>query len=259
MGIPIDDAEVLTGIDDGVLTITLNRPLAHNAMNSAMSRSIAEAVDLLDADDSLAVGILTGAGASFCSGMDLKSFLRGERPEAAGRGFGGFTQRPPRKPIIAAVEGYALAGGFELVLACDLVVASEEAQFGLPEVRRGLIAGSGGLTRFGTRVPPQIAMEYVLTGKNMSAAEAHRWGLVNRVAPAGQSLALAQVLAHEISQNAPLALRESKKILTESPDWTVTERWSKQRESLEMIFATRDAAEGAMAFAEKRAPVWAGS
>lgn len=250
--------DVLTHAEGGILTIRLNRPESHNAVTRAMSFELAAAVDRLDSDDRLSVGILTGSGASFCSGMDLKGFLRGEQPEVPGRGFGGFTQQPPRKPIIAAVEGYALAGGFELMLACDLVVAAETAQFGLPEVRRGLIAGSGGLLRFGSRVPLRIAMEVVLTGRNMTAGEAHQWGLVNRLTAAGESLAVAQELAREISRNAPLAVTESKRIMTEAPDWAAEERWEMQEASLRTIFSSRDAAEGAKAFAEKRMPVWEG-
>jgi len=253
-----ETSEVLTRAEGGILVITLNRPTAHNAVTQSMSVALAAAVDRLDGDDDLAVGVLTGAGASFCSGMDLKSFLRGEVPEVPGRGFGGFTRRPPVKPMIAAVEGYALAGGFELALACDLIVASESAQFGLPEVRRGLIAGSGGLLRLGTRMPLNIAMQFVLTGRNLPAAEAERWGLVNRLTPAGESLAAALELAREICTNAPLAIAESKRIMTTSPDWPEADRWDLQERALKAIFATDDAAEGASAFAEKRPPAFRG-
>lgn len=253
-----DDSEVVVTTQSGVLTIRLNRPATHNAVTRSMSVAIAAAVDRLDADDTLSVGILTGTGRSFCSGMDLKGFLRGEHPEVEGRGFGGFTQQPPKKPIIAAIEGYALAGGFELMLACDLVVAAESATFGLPEVARGLIAGSGGLLRLATTIPPRIAMEYVLTGKTMTATEAERWGLVNRVTPTGESLAVARELATAISRNAPLAITESKRIMNESPDWPAAERWDRQEAALRAVFESRDAAEGATAFSEKRAPVWEG-
>lgn len=252
------ESEVLTHVEDAILIIRLNRPESHNAVTRAMSFELAAAIDRLDGDDGLSVGILAGSGASFCSGMDLKSFLRGEQPEVPGRGFGGFTQQPPRKPIIAAVEGYALAGGFELMLACDLVVAAETAQFGLPEVRRGLIAGSGGLLRFGSRVPLRIAMEVALTGRNMTASEAHRWGLVNRLTAAGESLAIARELARDIARNAPLAVTESKRIIMEAPDWPAAERWERQEASLRAIFSSQDAAEGAKAFAAKRKPVWEG-
>ncbi|WP_195847793.1 enoyl-CoA hydratase-related protein, partial [Bordetella pertussis] len=151
-----DAAEVLVDRADGILTITINRPQARNAINLAVARGIAAAVDELDASDDLRIGILTGAGGSFCAGMDLKGFLRGERPSIEGRGFGGLTARPPRKPLIAAVEGYALAGGFELVLACDLVVAADNAQFGVPEVKRGLAATAGGLVRLQRQLPYRI-------------------------------------------------------------------------------------------------------
>lgn len=252
------DDGVVVHEDDGVLVIVLDRPAARNAVDERMSRAIARAVDRLDGDDALAAGIITGAGGTFCSGMDLKAFLRGDRPEVPGRGFAGFTQQPPRKPVIAAVEGYALAGGFELVLACDLVVAAETATFGLPEVTRGLIAGSGGLLRLGERIPLQIAMEHALTGRSLTAAEAHRWGLVNRLTVTGDALSAAMTLAREIVANAPLAVQETKRLITQSGDWAPEERWPQQDEALRRIFATRDAAEGASAFAAKRPPVWEG-
>jgi enoyl-CoA hydratase len=166
---------------DGVLVVTLDRPEARNAVDSTVARQLAAAMDRLDADDDVAVGILTGAGGTFCAGMDLKAFLRGEQPELPGRGFGGLTEARPRKPLIAAVEGYALAGGCELVLACDLVVAASDAQFGLPEVGIGLFAGAGGLIRLPQRIPRQVAMEFALTGDRFGAPDAHRWGLVNRL------------------------------------------------------------------------------
>jgi enoyl-CoA hydratase len=162
------------------LVMTINRPAARNAIDFATATALAAALDELDATRELRVGILTGAGGTFSAGMDLKAFLRGEPREVEGRGFGGLTDAPPAKPLIAAVEGYALAGGCEMVLACDLVTAAEDAAFGLPEVKRGLIAGSGGLLRLPGRIPPQIAMEYALTGDLLPAVEAHRWGLVNR-------------------------------------------------------------------------------
>src|SRR5271165_1493257 len=170
---------VLVDSAAGAVIITINRPETRNAINRAVSDAIAEAIDRLDSDASLSVGTLTGAGGHFCSGMDLKAFIRGERVELEGRGLAGLVEKPPRKPLIAAVEGYALAGGFEIALACDLLVAGETAQFGIPEVRRGLIAGSGGLLRLPQKMPRQIAMEYALTGRMMSAAEARQWGLVN--------------------------------------------------------------------------------
>ena len=196
--------------DGHVLVITIRRPEMRNAIDRATSEAIAQAMDELDGDNNLTVGILTGAGAHFCSGMDLKAFLRGERVELPGRGLAGIIETPPRKPVIAAVEGYALAGGFEIALACDLMVAADNAQFGLPEVKRGLMAGSGGLMRLPERIPRQIAMQYALTGEMMSAVEARQWGLVNQLTAPGEALAAAKVLAHQIASNAPRSVQISK-------------------------------------------------
>lgn len=241
-----------------VLVLTIDRPAQRNAVNRAVSLAMAAALDDLDADPTLRVGIVTGAGGNFCSGMDLKSFVDGERPELEGRGFAGVTERGPTKPLIAAVEGFALAGGCELTLACDLIVAGEGAVFGLPEAARGLVAGSGGLVRLRERIPPAIALEYALTAKRMDAATAHRWGLVNRLAPAGGALDAALALADEIAANAPLSVAASKEIMAAAPDWPVAERWERQRPMVEAVLASDDAQEGARAFAEKRAPTWSG-
>ncbi len=238
------------------MIITIHRPEVRNAIDRATSEAIAEAIDRLDAEASLAVGILTGAGGHFCAGMDLKAFLRGERVELEGRGLAGLVERPPQKPLIAAVEGFALAGGCEIALACDLIVASETAEFGLPETKRGLIAGSGGLLRLPQRIPRQIAMEYALTGRTMSAEAASHWGLVNRLTPAGAALDGARALANEISANAPFAVAMSKKIIAEAASWPTSEIWSRQKEILERVIASDDAREGAVAFAEKRPPRW---
>ncbi len=240
------------------LVIAINRAAQRNAVNRAVSLAIAEALDRLDADPGLRVGILTGRGGSFCSGMDLKAFLEGERPELAGRGFGGLTESPPKKPLIAAVEGFALAGGCELVLACDLVVAAENAWFGLPEVSRGLVAGSGGLVRLPRRIPTAIALEYALTGERMDAATAHAWGLVNRLASPGEALADALTLAQKIAANAPLSILMTKLIIRDSALWTEEEAWDRQRTLTEPVIASEDAQEGARAFAEKRTPNWKG-
>lgn len=240
------------------LVLTLNRPAQRNAVNRAVSLAMAAALDMLDADPELRVGIVTGAGGSFCSGMDLKAFVGGERPELEGRGFAGVTEAPPAKPLIAAVEGYALAGGCELALACDLVVAGEGAMFGLPEPARGLVAGSGGLIRLRERIPPAIALEYAITARRMDAAVAHRWGLVNRVVPNGEALAAALELSAEIATNAPLSVMTSKAIMAAAPDWSAAERWERQRPAVERVLASDDAQEGARAFTEKRAPVWSG-
>jgi enoyl-CoA hydratase len=241
-----------------VWVVTIDRPAVRNAIDRATSEALAAAMDQLDADPTLSVGILTGAGGNFCTGMDLKAFLRGERVELPGRGLAGIVQSPPVKPLIAAVEGFALAGGCEIALACDLIVASEAAQFGIPEVKRGLIAGSGGLLRLPRRIPPQIAMELALTGDLLPATEARQWGLVNRLVPAGQALEAALALAERIAANGPMAVRVAKQVVSESPSWPAQETWARQNALLETVIKSEDAQEGARAFAEKRAPVWSG-
>jgi enoyl-CoA hydratase len=250
---------VRVSIEGAMIVVTLNRPEVRNAINRAASEAIADALDRLDADPLLRVGILTGEGGHFCSGMDLKAFLKGERVELEGRGLAGLVERTPAKPLIAAVEGYALAGGCEIALACDLIVAAEDAQFGIPEVRRGLIAGSGGLLRLPRKIPHQIAMEHALTGRMMGAPDARHWGLVNRLVPPGGALGAARELAAEIAANGPLAVVMSKKIINESPSWAANEVWTRQKQILEGIIASNDAREGALAFAEKRTPRWSGT
>jgi enoyl-CoA hydratase len=251
-------AEVQVERAGGTLIIAINRPERRNAVDRVVSLGIAAALDQLDADPTLTVGILTGRGGHFCSGMDLKAFLDGQRPEVEGRGFGGLTERPPAKPLIAAVEGYALAGGCELVLACDLVVAADGANFGLPEVKRGLVAGSGGLVRLPQRIPRAIALEYALTGDLLDAATAHRWGLVNRLTAKGEALAGALELAARIAANGPLAIAMSKRIVSESAGWPADETWLRQAPLVDAVLATEDAREGALAFTEKRLPRWQG-
>ena len=241
-----------------VLVIAINRPARRNAVDSAVSRAIAGALDDLDADPALRAAVITGRGGSFCSGMDLKAFLDGDRPELPGRGFAGVTESPPAKPLIAAVEGYALAGGCELALACDLIVAAEDACFGLPEVARGLVAGSGGLVRLPRRIPQAIALEYVLTGARMSAVVAHRWGLVNRIAPPGGDDTAAERRTEGIAANAPLSVVMSKRIVREAPGWPEDEVWDRQRPLAEAVIGSEDAQEGARAFAERRIPAWSG-
>lgn len=250
--------EVLYTAEDGVAVITINRPQAKNAVNAAVARGIAEALDDLDARKDLAVGIITGAGGTFCAGMDLKAFMKGEVPLVEGRGFGGFAEAPPKKPLIAAVEGYALAGGFEAVLACDLVVAAENAKFGIPEAKRGLVAGAGGLLRLQHRIPRNLAMEFALTGDFVDAPRLAGLGLVNHVTAQGGALEGARELAARVAANGPLAVRVSKQIITESDDWATSEMWERQNELAGPVFVSQDAMEGAMAFAEKRAPVWKG-
>jgi enoyl-CoA hydratase len=252
------DGPVLIERLDRVLVITINRPDAKNAVNGAVSRGLADAMDRLDGDSRLSVGVLTGAGGTFCAGMDLKAFTRGEEVAVEGRGLG-FTERPPVKPLIAAVEGYALAGGTEIALATDLIVASRNAVFGLPEVKRGLVAGGGGLLRLPQRIPSAVAMELALTGDNLSAERAYALGLVNVLAESGASLAAAMDLATRITANGPLAVAATKRIIVESPEWSRAEMWRAQSEILTPVFATNDAREGAIAFAEKRPPRWTGT
>lgn len=249
--------ELLTEERDGVLIITINRPEAKNAMNRAAAEGIAAALDRLDADDALRVGILTGAGGTFCSGMDLKGFLRGERPSIEGRGFGGLTEKGPVKPLIAAVEGYALAGGMELMISCDMIVAHRDAKFGIPEAKRGLAAAAGGLMKLPDLIPPKIAMELALTGNFIDTARAYELGLINRVTD-GSALDAAIELANAITANGPIAVRVSKQIVEQSRGWTLEERWEKQSALLPQVFMSEDAREGSLAFAEKRAPNWKG-
>ncbi len=249
---------VLTDVNDGVAVVTINRPEARNAVNGEVARGIAEAVEQLDASKDVQVLILTGAGGTFSAGMDLKGFLTGDSPAFGDRGFGGLVQRPPVKPVIAAVEGYALAGGFELVLSCDLVVASEEARFGLPEVRRSLVAGAGGLLRLPKRIPYHLAMEIALTGEHYPAVRLQQAGLVNRLVPAGQALEAAKELAGRVALGGPLALIATKRVIIESADWPAAEAFQRQGEIIAPVFTSADAREGAMAFAEKRTPVWKG-
>jgi enoyl-CoA hydratase len=242
---------------DRTLVITINRPDARNSINGEVSRGLAAAVDMLDGEPSLSVAVLTGAGGNFCSGMDLKAYLAGETILVEGRGLG-FTTRPPVKPIISAVEGFALAGGTELTLATDLVVASSDARFGLPEVKRGLAAGAGGLLRLPNRMPYAKAMELALTGDSFTAAEGYEYGLVNRVTEPGEALTAALELASRITANGPLAVAATKKIIVEVAGLAADEAFDRQREVLVPLFASEDAKEGARAFAEKRAPVWQG-
>jgi enoyl-CoA hydratase len=249
---------VLTDVSDGIAVITINRPEARNAVNGAVARAMAAAFDDLDSRADVRVLILTGAGGTFSAGMDLKGFLSGDAPTVAGRGFGGLVERPPAKPVIAAVEGYALAGGFELVLACDLVVAGDQAKFGLPEVRRGLVAGAGGLLRLPRRIPYHLAMEIALTGEHFSAAQLRAAGLVNAVVPAGEALDGARELAGRIARGAPLALAATKRVIVESADWDSESAFARQGEIIRPVFTSKDAFEGAAAFAEKRAPNWRG-
>jgi enoyl-CoA hydratase len=252
-----EENPVLTEVRGPILIITLNRPEAKNAANLALSKGVAAAIDRLDADDALSVGIITGAGGTFCSGMDLKGFLKGERPSIPGRGFAGLTEAPPKKPLIAAVDGYALAGGMEIALSCDMIVANRNAKFGIPEVKRGLAAAAGGLIRMPRQMPFRVAMEFALTGEFFGAQRAYELGIINRVTD-GPALDAALELAAAIGANGPLAVKASKQVIVESQLWPEDQMWKKQQEIVAPVFVSEDAREGAAAFAEKRAPNWKG-
>src|SRR6478752_7360888 len=240
---------VLTERHEGVLTITISRPAAVQ---------LASALDQLDADPTLSVGVLTGAGGTFSAGMDLKAFATGETPILPGRGFGGLTRAVVRKPLIAAVEGWALGGGFEMALACDLIVAGDTAKFGLTEVKRGLIAGEGGVIRLPQRLPYHIALKVLLTGEPISAVDANQYGLISELTAPGGALARAQELARRIAVNAPLALAKVKQVLRDTQGLNDADAFARQAKDAHSLLATEDAHEGALAFAEKRAPVWRG-
>jgi enoyl-CoA hydratase len=249
--------EVLTHVSDGVLEVTINRPEARNALNRAAAEGIAAAMDRLDAEADLRCAILTGAGGTFCAGMDLKAFMMGDLPIVAERGFGGLTEWTPGKPVIAAVDGFALAGGMELALACDMIVASAEARFGLPEVKRGLVAAGGGVVLLPRLVPRALAMELVLTGDTIDARRALGLGLVNRLTE-GPAIDGARELARAIAANGPLAVSASKRLVRESWLWEISETAERQAAYIGPVFASRDAMEGAAAFAQKRKPEWQG-
>lgn len=257
MPLPVTDV-VDYAEDNGVAVVTMNRPRVRNAANLAMAQALAAIVDHVDADPTIRVVVLTGAGGTFCSGMDLKAFAAGERAAVSGRGFAGFTARPPQVPVVAAVEGAAVAGGFELVLACDLVVCAEDARFGLPEVSRGLVAAGGGLLRLPERVPRALAMEVIFTGDPFGADRAAAMGLVNVVTAPGQALSGALLLARRIAANGPMAVRVSKAIVLQSSSWSPVDAYAEQLAVAAPVFASADAKEGASAFTEKRTPIWRG-
>jgi enoyl-CoA hydratase len=254
----MSEPAVLTERRDGVLLVTLNRPDQRNAINLAVAEGIAAALETLDGDPELRVGVLTGAGKGFCAGMDLKAFVQGERPYVGDRGFAGITQRASEKPLIAAIEGFAVAGGLEVALACDLIVAARGARLGIPEVKRGLVAAAGALLRLPRRIPYHLAMELALTGEPIDAERAAAVGLVNRLVEPGEAVATALELAGQVAENAPLALAAAKRIVEQAPGWSLAEQWQRQGEIAGPAMASEDAREGARAFAERRAPVWRG-
>jgi enoyl-CoA hydratase len=249
---------VLTEHLGNVLLITLNRPEVRNAVNAALAAGVAGALEKLDGDPSLSVGVLTGAGGFFCAGMDLGAFVKGESPWFGDRGFAGIAQRASRKPLIAAIEGFAVAGGMEIALACDLIVAAQGAKIGIPEVTRSLVAAGGALLRLPRRMPYHVVMELALTGDPLPAERFHELGLINRITEPGAAVDVALELAGRLAKNGPLALAASKEILQRQFDWSTEEMWEKQGAISGPVFASEDAKEGANAFKEKREPVWQG-
>jgi enoyl-CoA hydratase len=249
---------VLADRHDGVLTITINRPKQKNAINHEAALQLGAALDLLDDDPELSAGVLTGAGGTFSAGMDLKAFARGEVPVLPGRGFGGLTRARVKKPLIAAVEGWALGGGFELALACDLIVAAEDAQFGNPEVTWGIVALEGGMIRLPHRLPYHVAMRLLLTGERLAATDAKQYGLVNELTAPGAALAAAHELARRVARNAPLAVAGVKAVVRATQGLDDGAAFERQDELISGVMSSEDAHEGARAFAERRAPVWHG-
>ncbi|AJT42579.1 crotonase/enoyl-CoA hydratase family protein [Psychromicrobium lacuslunae] len=249
---------VLTEVIGSTLVITINRPKARNAVNGEVALGLAAALDRLEHDDELRVGVVTGADGTFCAGMDLKAAASGERVNVPGKGFAGFVEATTSKPLIAAIEGYALGGGLEIALNCDLIVVAEGATLGLPEVTRGLIAGGGGVIRLPQRIPHQLAMELLLTGSSIDASRAQELGLANRVTETGHALAAALELATVISQNAPLALAAVKKVSRIAASVPESEAFTAQATEIQKLMKSADVAEGIKAFTERRAPQWTG-
>jgi enoyl-CoA hydratase len=255
----MSDDVVLTEERGRVLLMTFNRPDQRNCVNRAVAEAMAEALDRLDLNSDLAVGVITGAGKGFCAGMDLKAFASGEFPVAGDRGFAGITQRSAVKPLIAAVEGFAMAGGLEVALACDVIVAGKGARLGIPEVRVGLFAGAGALLRLPRRVGIGKAALLALTGEPIVAEEAVTIGLVDRLSETGEALADALALAEVIAGNAPLGVAASKRVIQEGFTKSEADFWAWQATVSPGVFRSNDAMEGARAFAEKRPPNWQGS
>jgi crotonobetainyl-CoA hydratase len=260
-----DPAPVLVERDDHVLVVTLNRPEARNAVNGPLTLAVGTAFEEAEHDGEVRAVVLTAAGGvSFCAGVDLKALSRGESLNPPGTedwGFAGVVNHPISKPVIAAVNGAALGGGTELVLAADLAVAADTATFGTPEVRRGLIAAAGGLVRLPEQLPRKIAMQLILTGEPIDATTALRWGLVNAVVPADAVRTTALELAHRIASNAPLAVRASKRVAQGIRDGSMpaeADAWAASNHEILALMGSEDAIEGPMAFAEKRDPVWKG-
>jgi enoyl-CoA hydratase len=246
--------EILTETHGRVRLVTLNRPDARNAINSALGQALVAAIQELDGDDGLTAGVLTGAGGGFSAGMDLKAFAK----EGPPKGFNEFLQNGSQKPLIAAVEGFALAGGLEIALTCDLIVAAKGVKLGIPEVNKGLFAAGGGLFRLPNRIPYGVAMEMALTSDPITAEEGRELGLVTRLAEPGKAAEVALELAERIAKNAPLAVAASKQIIRQTRGLTEEESWALQGPILGKVFTSEDAKEGPRAFAEKREPRWTG-
>jgi enoyl-CoA hydratase len=253
----MSEDRILTERRGHVLLVTINRPEARNAFDAQSAQALEAAADLIDTEDDIFVVVITGAGGHFSAGADLKAAARGERAATRRGGFGWFG-KPPRKPVIAAVEGYAVGGGFELCLSCDLIVAARTAQFGLPEVRHSVVAVGGGLFRLPRRMPYHLAMELALTGEFRDAEFMHRWGVVNRVVETGQAADEAVRWAEALQANGPTALAASKEIMFHSPDWSDDEAWGAQMTYARRALESEDRREGLAAFAEKRRPAWKG-
>jgi enoyl-CoA hydratase len=249
-----DTPAVLTETRDRVLLITLNRPEAMNSVNTALAQALVGAVEQLDGDDGLTAGVLTGAGRGFSAGMDLKAFAS-EGPPV---GFDTFLRNGAKKPLIAAVEGFALAGGLEIALACDLIVAAKGIRMGIPEAGVGLFAAGGGLMRLPQRLPYAVAMEMALTADPITSDQAHAYGLVSRLAGPGEAVTVALELAERIARNAPLAVSASKQIIRGLMGQSEAEFWKAQGPLMGTVFTSEDAKEGPRAFAEKRPPIWSG-
>lgn len=256
---PPSTGSVLTERHGHILIVTINRPHVRNAVDRATAEQLERAMDMLDAADDLFSGVITGADGTFSTGADLKALAQGERGSTSNRGGYGVFRRPPRKPLIAAVEGFAVGGGFELCLSCDLIVAARTAQFGLPEVRHNVVALGGGLFRLPKRLPYHLAMEIALTGEFRDAEFYHHWGIVNRIAPPGQALKTAVELAKSLQRNGPTAVAASKEIIFQTASWnSENEAWEAQPAIADKALNSEDRAEGLAAFREKRKPVWKG-